>query len=210
LIEEFPRARSTARVLKLASLPRERIDAILLKRGLSPESIPDVKTALGVVNVPLTAEEAVSYSFREPYRVGRFGDGTFGVFYSARAEPTCIAEISYHHGRQLAEQRSGTFAHDRFCDLISCDFTGDALSLVGAEAKYRDLDSPTDAGYPFCQRLAKAAIVQGVDAFYTRSARDQHGTGVPIFNRRSITNAQSLARFRFFAEAGQSRHERLP
>jgi hypothetical protein len=210
LIEEFPRAQSTVPVLKLASLPRERIEAILLKRGISPESIPDVKAALGVVNVPLNAQEAVSYSFREPYVVARFGDGTFGVFYSARAEQTCIAEIRYHHQRQLAEQRSGTFPHDRYHDLVSCDFAGDTATLLGAEAKYPDLISLTKAGYPFCQRLAKEAIGQGVDAFYTRSARDQHGTCVPIFNRRSITNAQSMARFRFFAEAGQSRHERLP
>jgi hypothetical protein len=197
-------------VLRLASLPRERIEAILLKRGISVDSIPEVKAALRVANVPLNAEEAVSYSFREPYGVGRFGDGTFGVFYSARAEPTCIAEISYHHERQLAEQRSGTFPHDRYYDLISCDFAGDTVMLVGAEAKYRDLISLTEAGYPFCQRLAKAAIGQRVDALYTRSARDEHGTCVPIFNPTSITNAQSLARFRFFAERGQSRHERLP
>jgi RES domain len=196
-------------VLRLASLPRERIEAVLLKRNISPESIPEVRAALGVANVPLNAEEAVSYSFREP-SVGRFGDGTFGVFYSARTEPTCIAEISYHHRRQLAEQRSGAFPHDRYYNLISCDFAGNTLTLLGAEAKYRDLVSPTDAGYPFCQRLAKAAIGQGVDAFYTRSARDRNGTCVPIFNQKSITNAQSLARFRFFAEAGQSRHERLP
>jgi RES domain len=129
-------------VLRLASLPRERIEAILLKRGISVDSIPEVKAALRVVNVPLNAEEAVSYSFREPYGVGRFGDGTFGVFYSARAEPTCIAEISYHHERQLAEQRSGTFPHDRYYDLISCDFAGDTVMLVGAEAKYPDLISP--------------------------------------------------------------------
>jgi RES domain len=193
-------------VLKLASLLREPIEAVLLKRGHSPESIPEVKAALGVADVPLNAEEAVSYSFREPYGVGRFGDGSFGVFYSARAEPTCVAEISYHHRRQL----SGTFPHDRYYDLISCDFAGNTLTLLGAEAKYRDLVSPTDAGYPFCQRLAKAAIGQGADAFYTRSARDKYGTCVPIFNRTSITNPQSLARFRFFAEMGQSRHERLP
>ena len=196
-------------MLRLASLPRERIEAVLLKRGISPESIPEVRAALGVANVPLNAEEAVSYSFRGPYGVGRFGDGTFGVFYSARAEPTCIEEISYHHGRQLAEQRSGTFPHDRYYDLILCDFAGDTLTLLGAEAKYSDLVSPTEAGYPFCQRLAKVAIVQGVDAFYTRSARDQNGTCVPIFNPKSITNAQSLTRFHFFAEASQSRHERL-
>ena len=210
MIEEFSRAQSTARVLKLASLPRERIEAILLKRGISPESIPDVKAALGVVNVPLNAQEAVSYSFQEPYRVGRFGDGSFGVFYSAREEPTVFEEISYHHRRQLAEQRSGAFAHDRFCDLISCDFTGDALSLIGTEVKHLELVSATEDGYPFCQRLAKAAIAQGVDAFYTRSARHQNGTCVPIFNSSSITNIQTLARFRFFAEMGQSRHERLP
>ena len=193
--------------MRLASLPREGIEAVLLRRNISPEAIPEVRDALSVANVPLNAEEAVSYSFR--YGVGRFGDGTFGVFHSARAEPTCIAEISYHHGRQLAEQRSGTFPHDRYYNLISCDYAGDTMTLRGAEVKYPDLVSPTEAGYPFCQRIAKAAIAQGIDAFYTPSARHRNGTCVPIFYRKNITNEQSLARFRFFAEMGQSRHERL-
>jgi hypothetical protein len=168
-----------------------------------------VKEALSAANVPLNAEEAVSYSFREPYDVGRFGDGTFGVCYSARAETTCIAEISYHHERQLAEQRSGEFPHDRYYNIISFDYAGDTLTLLGSDAKYPDLISPTETGYPFCQRLAKEAIGQGVEAFYTRSARDEHGTCVPIFKRRSITNEQPSARFRFFADSGQSRNERV-
>jgi hypothetical protein len=42
----------------------------------------------------------------------------------------------------------------------------------------------------------------------SRIARAQAYPTRPV--RRSITNAHSMARFRFFAEMGQSRHERLP
>jgi RES domain len=92
-----------------------------------------VKEALTALSIPLDAQDAVSYSFREPYSIGRFGDGSFGVFHSALEQPTCIAEISYHHARQLAEQQSGTFAHDRYYHLISCDFAGMTTILLGAE-----------------------------------------------------------------------------
>jgi hypothetical protein len=209
VIGEFDRETRTDSILKLTALPHERIEAILLKRGISRDSIPEVKDALAAVEFVMDAQDAVAYSFREPYRIGRFGDGSFPVFYSALEEQTCVAEIAYHFRRQFEEQRSGAFAHDRYYHLIECQFSGKAMVLLGAEGKHPELVSATEDGYPFCQRLAKAATEDDVEAFYTRSARAADGTCVPVFVQTTLTGANTLARYRFYAQGGESLNERF-
>lgn len=209
MIKRFERNERADPVLKLAALPRESIEAILLRRGISAESVLEVRTALTAVDIVLDANDAVAYSFREPYRVGRFGDGHIGVFYSALEEETCVTEISYRHGRQLAEQRSGEFPHDRYYHLITCNFSGVALVLLGEEVSHPELISATENGYPFCQRLANEAAADGIDALYTRSARAENGTCVPVFSQPALHHPTTVSRFRFYAENGLSAHERL-
>jgi hypothetical protein len=209
VIENFPRETHANPVFKLASVPRQRIEAILLNRGINPDSIPEVRAVLAAVNVPVDAEEAVAYSFREPYGVGRFGDGGYPVFYSAMEEQTCISEVSHHHARQLEEQRSGNVPYDRYCHLIVVNFAGVALILTGATQNHPDLVSPTGAGYPFCRSLGAAAVAANIDALYTTSARAPDGTCVPVFNWSTLTEPQARSRFRFYAEGGETRHERL-
>jgi RES domain len=136
VIERFERNERADPVLKLAALPRESIEAILLRRGISAESVLEVRTALTAVDIVLDANDAVAYSFREPYRVGRFGDGHIGVFYSALEEETCVTEISYRHGRQLAEQRSGEFPHDRYYHLITSTTGRDLPQRSGHAASW--------------------------------------------------------------------------
>ena len=206
MIENFAREQRADTVLRLAALPR--IEAILLGRGIAAESIQDVKRALATVNFVMDATDAVRSAFRTP-RSGRFSDLHLPVFYSALEETTCVAEISYHHARQLAEQASGAFPYDRYYDLIRVDFSGVALMLLGEEHNYSDLVSATEVGYPFCQNLAKEAAADSIDALYTRSARAPNGTCVPVFSETALQNARSASRFRFYAEQGQSRHETL-
>jgi RES domain len=210
VIEQFARKRRADAVLRLAALPKEPIEAILLRRGITDDSVAEVKEVLAELNFVLDAQEAVAYSFREPYRIGRFSDGQFPVFYSALEEKTCIAEISYRYAPQFEEQLSGAFPYDRYYHLITCNFAGMALTLVGEEEKHPALVSPTEVGYPFCQQLAKAAREEGIDAFYTRSAREPNGTCVPIFTQSTLSNAKTECRFRFYAKDGAALHERLP
>ena len=181
---------------------------MLLRRGISVESIEEVKKALGTHDFVMGAADAVRFPFREP-RSGRFSDPYPPVFYSALEETTCIAEISHHHARQLAEQISGAFPYDRYYDLIQVVFSGVALLLVGEEQNYPDLVTKTEAGYPFCRSLAKEAAAKGMDALYTRSARALNGTCVPVFSETTLHNPATAGRFRFYADQGQSRHEKL-
>jgi hypothetical protein len=209
LIDEFARENRADSVLKLASLPREMVDAIFLKRGIDPASIAEAKEVIAGVAIPLTPAEALAYSFHEPFRQGRFGDGSYGVYYSALEEDTCIEEIRHHYQREFEQQRTGRFPHPRYYHLLTCDFAGVALVLTGHEDQYSDLVSPTDAGYPFCQNLASMARQDGVDALYSRSARAPAGTCVPVFTEASVTNPRSVSRLRFFAQNGQTEYEKL-
>ena len=73
-------------MLKLAALPKAIIDTILLSRGIDPAIITDIKATLAAIGVPITARDAVDYSFRThgsppTYNKGRFGDGSAPVFY---------------------------------------------------------------------------------------------------------------------------------
>jgi hypothetical protein len=206
MIEKFGREQRTQDVLRLASLPK--IDVLLLRRGIAVESIEEIKTALASLNFVMDASEAVRAAFREP-RWGRFSNSHLPAFYAAIEESTCIAEISHHHARQLAEQSSGAFPYDRYYDLICVNFSGLTLLLLGEEQNHPELVSATEAGYPFCQNLAKEATADGIDALVTRSARALDGTCVPIFSEATLQNAGTESRFRFYADQGRSRHEKL-
>jgi hypothetical protein len=81
--------------------------------------------------------------------------------------------------------------------LVKCDFSGRAMMLVGREVDHPDLVSPTDAGYPFCHAVARWAQGLGAQALYSRSARRQEGTCVPVFVRECLSNAESLQRYHF-------------
>jgi hypothetical protein len=48
-----------------------------------------------------------------------------------------------------------------------------------------------------------------MDALITRSARAADGTCIPVFSELSLRNAAAESRFRFYADQGQSRHEKL-
>ena len=198
-------------VSRLVSLLAESVDATLIKRGLPPESVEDAREGLSAVEVPISPANAVDFSFSArdgavPFSLGRFGDGHSPVFYSALEEETCVAELTYWQGQQLA----ATSAHPRYYDVVACDFLGAALILRGHENEYPDLVSATDAGYPFCRAVASWAREQGASALYTTSARRDEGTCVPVFARQCLSNVRRGARYRFSRAPNGVVHERLP
>jgi hypothetical protein len=189
LIEEFARRHQTETLLKLASFPRSSIEDILLRRGVDPDAIDDVRMALVAFGTPMSPEDAVNYSFQRQgspprYGLGRFGNGAWPVFYSALHERTCEEEVRHRIGPATA-----AVPFTRYYQFMACDFRGDILDLRGDEGRYPDLVSATDAGYPFCQTLAEEAIGARVNAFFTRSARNRpDGTCTPVFAQGSLTN----------------------
>ncbi|MDE0391313.1 MAG: RES family NAD+ phosphorylase [Rhodospirillales bacterium] len=158
---------------------------------------------LASVDMPLVAEEIVEYAFKgrqnrtKPFKEGRFGDGTMGVYYSAIDEVTCEKEIAFHVGEEVNELPREQFPHLRHYSLINCQYSGRTADLRGKESQYLELTSESKSGYPFCQSLGLRAVENGIDGFFTPSARHAGGTCVPVFERTAlskprITNAVTL------------------
>jgi hypothetical protein len=181
----------------------------LLGRGHDPDDIEVIKAALALVGTPITPQDAVDYSFTRhgsppTFGKGRFGDGNAPVFYTALEEETCEAEVSHHIKDEIA-----AVPFPRFFQLIACDFSGPVLVLIGKEADYPDLVSPTEAGYPFCQALAQSARGSNIGAFLTPSARRDGGICTPVFSRSALANARSIARGVFVTGSAGISYERL-
>jgi hypothetical protein len=157
----------------------------------------------------------INYSFRprvDPpdYPIGRFGDGTYAVFYSALEDATCVEEVRHHRRAELLALQSGQIPFARFFTLVKCDFNGRSLMLRGHERAHADLTSPTAAGYPFCQAVARWARRIGAQALHTASARQANGTCVPVFVRACLANPQTVHRYRFYSRNGVVECEGLP
>jgi hypothetical protein len=103
LIDKFTRDSRRGTLFKLANFPRAGVDELLLRRGINPDAIDDVKAAIGMVGSPISLADALNYSFERhgappAYGVGRFGNGKWPVFYSALEKETCEEEVRHHLG----------------------------------------------------------------------------------------------------------------
>ena len=118
----------------------------------------------------------------------RYSDGTWPVLYTAESEETALREALFHMMRFYKEELAHGPVH----------VTRRAIRLQVTAERCLDLcqHPPLDkaaltsrdfSGYPYCQQLAKEAIAQGAQLFRAPSARDEHGTTVPLFDRSAIT-----------------------
>lgn len=199
MIDGAEQAQLDERVYKLASILTSSVESTLLRRGIDPSGVAEAVKAIAAVNTPVDAEDALDIVFRPRpsppgYSTGRFGDGTQPVFYTAAEVETCVAEVSHHQKQSLS---SSADPFPRYFNAIGCDYNGNTTLLVGCEIDYPDLVSPTDAGYPFCQAVARWARGEGSQALQTRSARRSEGVCMPIFERDCLTNPRSLGRYQF-------------
>ena len=181
-------------VIRIASVLPETARTIFLKRGVHIANVQSIVSALEVGRTPLTAKEVVDKTFRPredrrtPFSVGRFGDGTMGVYYSALDEVTCERELGFHLESNLVELKDAGFSYPRRDSAIECHYSGATADLRWKETTHSYLVSKTSAGYPSCQRLAREAVQKGLHGFLTRSARHAGGTCVPVFARSALTN----------------------
>ena len=211
MIEGADFAQRAERVYKLVSLPTSKIEALLLARGIEPSGLDEAVEAVAAVGIPVNVIEAIDFIFHARptppyYPIGRFGDGTHAVFYSAIEVATCVAEVRYHQEEELAVL---VVPFPRYFTAIGCDYSGQTLVLVGREVEHPDLVSQTDAGYPFCQAVAQWAQAQGAHALQTTSSRRPAGTCVPIFERSCLANPEGLDRYRFVEKDGHVQDETL-
>jgi len=208
LIEEFSQESRSETVLRLAALPREPLEEYLLKRGITRESVPETLEVLALDGTPFSAVALVRDTFTPKYRYStpfprwRFSAGNAPVYYAALEERTCVEEVKYHLRSSLQP--------GRYFAVISCQFDGLVLLLCGHEKKYPELTSQTEAGYPFCRRLANEARLT-VNAMHAPSARAPSGTCVPVFDERTLSSHQTayFGRFVSGASAGDLVFQRV-
>ena len=196
MLDECPKSRESTIVYRLASVLRETesLSTRLLGRGSNPADVSDTVSVVSG-KTPLSLEETIDNTFhaREgeilPFREGRFGDGTIGVYYSAIEEDTCKEEVTFHLREQTTDLNQDL--HVRTYHSIECRYDGTTVDLCGKEKEYPDLVSKTKTGYPFCQYLARTAVARGVDGFFAPSARNPGGTCVPVFRRSALSEPRA-------------------
>ena len=133
---------------------------------------------------------------------GRFGNGSFGVWYSALEEETSIQETLHHRpeiDKNDLEHANGPIIQDRrmFSAFLSMH---DSIDLRGLEKKYPKIIDPLD--YGFCQKIGKIAVDSGFGSFQTYSVRNLGGTCVPVFDPGIIEDKKNYDYWNFFPKDG--------
>ena len=197
MLDSCPVNDTEERVVRLVSIAGPSARRALLDHGFDPDLVGDIVALLDLLGIALSPEELVADSFRPrdslsgQFAVGRFGDGTIGVFYSALDQLTCQMELEYHLFARYVHD--GLLPYERSYSLIHCSYSGETADLRGQEVHYPHLVSETDDGYPFCQALALAAIGRGISGFFTRSARNEHGTCLPVFLDSALSDPEIVS-----------------
>jgi hypothetical protein len=122
------------------------------------------------------------------WRWGRFGDGSFGVWYGALEEETSIKETLYHRPEMDKNDLQNAFsAIIQARRLFKVDLTPDNFSdLRTYVAEYPLLVH--ESNYSFCQSLGSYAAHERLDLFLTRSVRNLSGTCIPVFSAKIIND----------------------
>jgi hypothetical protein len=133
------------------------------------------------------------------WRLGRFSDGSFGVWYGAKDEQTSIMEglyWSYKINKEDIAQSKRPVIIDRKMFEADCD-SARAVDLF----KLPEIsDQLTSEDYVFCQELGLHAVKEGIGMYLTPSARNSAGVCVPVFDSKVIRKDRMLyfCHFTFF------------
>ena len=126
-----------------------------------------------VYDVPHAHFINASFAYARPQQPNRFNGPHRGAWYAALAVDTCLAEVSYHLTRFLADA-------GRYQAVV--DYAEMLCSLAGAYVDLRQqpthpaLGSDTATAYPVGNRLAAAARAQGLNGIVYPSVRRPGGT----------------------------------
>ncbi len=176
--------------------------ARLLRRGISPESFPEILERLREQKIVFEPTQLIDKVFgpstnpkhATPFTQTRFTDGKKAVFYSALEDETSIQEVRYHQVQsgEFSDLENTPTAPPRNFSLYETDFDGTVLDLFPIQTNCPELTSEDESGYPKCCQIAEEARSRSVNAFRTPSARRQGGTCTPVFDRHSLGDVPRL------------------
>ena len=125
-----------------------------------------------VHGVPHSAHINAAFAYPRPRAPNRFNGPDRGAWYAALDAETCLAEVAFHLTRFLAD----TGVYEAVVDYaeLFASFAGEFLDLREAFG-HPALNPDTDIGYPEGNRLANAALAQGLNGILYPSVRHPGG-----------------------------------
>lgn len=115
-----------------------------------------------------------AFSYWLPRGLNRFNGPGRGAWYAALALDTCIAEVTFHMERELANIGDFT-AVVEYAELFA-SFVGDFVDVRGVSPRPDYLDADPARSYPAGNRLADAARAAGHYGIVYPSVRAPDGT----------------------------------
>lgn len=107
----------------------------------------------------------------------RFSDGSYGVFYAAKAKETAVAETRFHSEKFLrATNEEPMYLQMR---LYQVQIQGEIIDLGHYAKKHRDILSPTS--YSVSQAIGKTIREQDANGIVYPSVRHPEGTCIAAF-----------------------------
>jgi hypothetical protein len=129
----------------------------------------------------------------------RFGppllpNGSFGVFYAARDEPTSIAEVRHHRTAFLRATKA--VGQDLDFDVINAPVKGARFyDIRERQDEFPEIYSPTD--YSSSQKFAVEMRDKGADGVAYDSVRRKGGECVAVFRPRCVGPCKAVKRLIF-------------
>ena len=167
------------------------LEAVLAIEALTNDRLRDEVGKLSLVpeaeRISGPGTSAVMAAFTHPNPGGsRFSDGSYGVFYCARALPTAIAETSHHRAKFLAATREAPMELDMRVYLVDLDAELHDLRAmpISAVAVY----APDD--YSAGQALGRALRAAGSWGVAWDSVRQAGGECAALFRPRALGNCR--------------------
>jgi hypothetical protein len=154
---------------------------------LSPQQVRELIEFMGPEGL-VSLDGFLDDPFETP-RIGRFSDGTYGVFYSALDLDTARMEAKDFFDWLVKEGLISRYAYYR---CFSVMFQGKVLDLRNLGPGYAYLTA--EEGVAQSRQLAASSREAGIDGFLTASAararRGETGTCLPVFTRAALSNAE--------------------
>jgi hypothetical protein len=183
------------RTIRLVSTARMR-DSILLKlvAGVDLDALSEIEGATSprlsaqekgadkldkrelVFGIPHASFINAAFSYWLPRAQNRFSGPGRGAWYAAIELATCVAEVSFHMERELANVSDFSAVVD-YAELFA-SFVGDFVDVRGLPSRPAFLDPDPARGYPIGNSFADAVRAAGHYGIVYPSVRHDGGTCV--------------------------------
>ncbi len=155
-------------------------------------SVPIIHRPFEEVEVYDPIRAAISWPFEHPL-ASRYSDGTFGVWYGARAFATSVYETVYHFRRDtlasaVAVQATQPIIQHRRVHRVHCNSM--LVDLRAIRARDRRVLDPTN--YAPAQALGATLRAASLPGLLAPSVRDSQGIIVAVFTATALSDPRDV------------------